>query len=316
MHERVPREKFHLSGRLSNVASPPPFYWAMADTASTQPNTTLYINNLNDKINKEEIRFQLYALFTTYGKLIDVVATKTPKMRGQAFLVFTDLASATAALRACDGLTFYDKPMVRLSVQMMCGILPHARSAKSVFHMQRANPTQPCAVRTPTLSHQTLPMLLLRSVCERLRNPTLVPSARRSQMRTMRRWTSKMTMRRAPPHRLPLIVCLVFSPTVLKLCNNVYNITIVHSAQVQPSNKLQCSNLPQEVTNGVLAVLFQQYVSISHSFIIRLTNSLGTGVFRRRRSNRPQNPMPPEKRSKQQKLSLRTRSLRQLQDRC
>ena len=77
-----------------------------------EPNATLYINNLNDKINKEEIRSQLYALFTTYGKLIDVVATKTPKMRGQAFLVFTDLTSATAALRACDGMIFYDKPMV------------------------------------------------------------------------------------------------------------------------------------------------------------------------------------------------------------
>ena len=86
---------------------------AMADIASIQPNTTLYINNLNDKINKDEIRSQLYALFTTYGKLIDVVATKTPKMRGQAFLVYTDLASATAALRACDGLIFYNKPMVR-----------------------------------------------------------------------------------------------------------------------------------------------------------------------------------------------------------
>lgn len=85
----------------------------MADSTTTQPNTTLYINNLNDKINKEEIRSQLYSLFTTYGKLIDVVSTKTPKMRGQAFLVFTDLASATAALRACDGMVFYNKPMVR-----------------------------------------------------------------------------------------------------------------------------------------------------------------------------------------------------------
>jgi U2 small nuclear ribonucleoprotein B'' len=85
----------------------------MAEVASIQPNTTLYINNLNDKINKDEIRSQLYALFTTYGKLVDVVATKTPKMRGQAFLVFTDLASATAALRACDGMIFYNKPMVR-----------------------------------------------------------------------------------------------------------------------------------------------------------------------------------------------------------
>jgi U2 small nuclear ribonucleoprotein B'' len=33
-----------------------------------------------------------------------------------------------------------------------------------------------------------------------------------------------------------------------------------YSAVAQPSNKLHCSNLPQEITNGVLAVLFQQYV--------------------------------------------------------
>lgn len=80
---------------------------------AVQPNTTLYINNLNDKINKEELRIQLYALFATHGKVIDVVATKSSKMRGQAFLVFADLAGATAAMRACAGMTFYDKPLVR-----------------------------------------------------------------------------------------------------------------------------------------------------------------------------------------------------------
>lgn len=80
---------------------------------AVQPNTTLYINNLNDKINKEELRTQLYALFATYGKVIGVVATKSPKMRGQAFLVFADLAGATSAMRACAGMTFYDKPLVR-----------------------------------------------------------------------------------------------------------------------------------------------------------------------------------------------------------
>lgn len=81
--------------------------------ALSQPNTTLYINNLNDKVNKDELRSQLYALFTTYGKVIDVVASKSTKMRGQAFLVFTDLAAATTAMRACEGMMFYDKPMVR-----------------------------------------------------------------------------------------------------------------------------------------------------------------------------------------------------------
>lgn len=82
-------------------------------SSSTQPNTTLYVNNLNDQVQKDELKLQLYSLFSTYGKLIDVVALKTPKMRGQAFLVFTDLAAATSALRACDGLIFYDKPLVR-----------------------------------------------------------------------------------------------------------------------------------------------------------------------------------------------------------
>ena len=86
----------------------------------SQPNQTLYIKNLNDKVNKDELRLQLFALFTTYGRVIDVVALKTQKMRGQAFLVFSDLAGATAALRACEGIVFYDKPMVRDPSQRRC----------------------------------------------------------------------------------------------------------------------------------------------------------------------------------------------------
>lgn len=77
------------------------------------PNTTLYIKNLNDHVQKEELCSQLYSLFSTYGKIIDIIASKTAKMRGQAFLVFESLAEATAAMRACEGMMFYDKPMVR-----------------------------------------------------------------------------------------------------------------------------------------------------------------------------------------------------------
>jgi hypothetical protein len=80
--------------------------------SSNTPNTTLYINNLNDSINKEELRAQLYALFLPYGTILDVVALKTAKMRGQAFVVFADLAAATTAMRSWDGESFYDKPMV------------------------------------------------------------------------------------------------------------------------------------------------------------------------------------------------------------
>ena len=93
--------------------------------------------------------------------------------------------------------------------------------------------------------------------------------------------------------------------------------SIIRLAQVQPSNKLHCSNLPQEVTNGVLAVLFQQYVRwLPPLHNLYLMNPSDTVVFRRRKSSRLQNLTEPEKRSKQQKLSLRTHSLPQLQDRC
>ncbi|KAJ1311545.1 hypothetical protein OPQ81_010029 [Rhizoctonia solani] len=77
----------------------------------SQPNKTLYIKNLNDQVKKDELKSQLYALFTPYGRIVDVVAIKNPKMRGQAFVVFQDLAGATAAMRAWDGELFYDKEM-------------------------------------------------------------------------------------------------------------------------------------------------------------------------------------------------------------
>jgi len=37
-------------------------------------------------------------------------------MKGQAFIVFRDLAGATSALRSLDGEIFYEKQMVRLSL--------------------------------------------------------------------------------------------------------------------------------------------------------------------------------------------------------
>lgn len=87
-------------------------YGLLAMASSNPPNATLYINNLNDKVNKDELKSQLYALFATYGKIIDIIASKSERMRGQAFLVFSDLAGATSAMRACEGMVFYDKPMV------------------------------------------------------------------------------------------------------------------------------------------------------------------------------------------------------------
>ncbi|KAK9380686.1 uncharacterized protein V2V93DRAFT_371338 [Kockiozyma suomiensis] len=75
------------------------------------PSQTLYINNLNDKVQKDELKLCLYTLFSAYGAILDVVAVKTPKMRGQAHIVFAGVPSATAALRSLQGFLFLGKEM-------------------------------------------------------------------------------------------------------------------------------------------------------------------------------------------------------------
>ncbi|KAF5021835.1 hypothetical protein F66182_6128 [Fusarium sp. NRRL 66182] len=71
------------------------------------PNQTLYVTNLpSSKIQKDDLRSALYLLFSTYGPVLDVVALKTMKMRGQAHIAFRDVQSATQAMRSLEGQEF------------------------------------------------------------------------------------------------------------------------------------------------------------------------------------------------------------------
>ncbi|KAK4055691.1 hypothetical protein OIV83_000237 [Microbotryomycetes sp. JL201] len=78
---------------------------------SGQPNVTLHVSNLDSKVKKDETRRTLYALFSAYGKVLDVVHKRGTSTRGQAFVVFRDLASSTAALRGLDGEGFYGRQL-------------------------------------------------------------------------------------------------------------------------------------------------------------------------------------------------------------
>ncbi|XP_020252828.1 U2 small nuclear ribonucleoprotein B'' [Asparagus officinalis] len=75
------------------------------------PNQTIYIRNLNEKIKKEELKRSLYALFSQYGRILDVVSLKTQKLRGQAWVVFSEVTAASTAVRQMQSFPFYDKPM-------------------------------------------------------------------------------------------------------------------------------------------------------------------------------------------------------------
>ncbi|XP_021861779.2 U1 small nuclear ribonucleoprotein A [Spinacia oleracea] len=87
----------------------------MAETANpgsdVPANQTIYINNLNEKIKLEELKKSLNAVFSQFGKIREVLAFKTLKHKGQGWVVFEEVSSATNALRQMQGFPFYDKPM-------------------------------------------------------------------------------------------------------------------------------------------------------------------------------------------------------------
>ncbi|KAI0998535.1 hypothetical protein K3495_g9661 [Podosphaera aphanis] len=76
------------------------------------PNQTLYVTNIpSSKIQKDDIRRSLYILFSIYGPVLDVVALRTMKMRGQAHIVFRDVQTATVAMRELQGFELFGMEM-------------------------------------------------------------------------------------------------------------------------------------------------------------------------------------------------------------
>ena len=72
---------------------------------------TLYVNNLNDKLNRHELRRLLYQLFSSYGYVYDVVASRHGRMRGQAFIAFDSTSNAASAMQALQAFELCGKPM-------------------------------------------------------------------------------------------------------------------------------------------------------------------------------------------------------------
>jgi U2 small nuclear ribonucleoprotein B'' len=78
----------------------------------------VYVTNLNDKIKKPELLTNLYLVFSQFGHIIEVHCAKSRRLRGQAWVVFDKLDSATRAVRGLDGFRFFGKEMrVRFALE-------------------------------------------------------------------------------------------------------------------------------------------------------------------------------------------------------
>ncbi|KAL8443640.1 hypothetical protein Emed_006658 [Eimeria media] len=112
--------------------------------ADVVPNPTLYCKNLNDRVQLSDLVACLYECFSAYGLVLDVVAGR--KIRGQAFVVFSELSSATAALRGLQAKEFLGKPLH----------LSYAKTKSDAYlkHIDQYKPRKPHAPRTAVVATQ------------------------------------------------------------------------------------------------------------------------------------------------------------------
>lgn len=76
-----------------------------------QPNSTIYINNLDEDVTTDVLKKSLHAIFSTFGQIINIIALQSSTMCGQAFVVYKEVSSATNALREMQGYALDDKPI-------------------------------------------------------------------------------------------------------------------------------------------------------------------------------------------------------------
>jgi len=66
---------------------------------------------LNEKIKIPVLKKALEAVFKEYGEILEIIAHRNLRMRGQAFVVFKEVESATKAIQEVQGFPLFDKPM-------------------------------------------------------------------------------------------------------------------------------------------------------------------------------------------------------------
>jgi len=70
------------------------------------------VKNLEESIKIDQLTEALTEIFSEYGNVIDLVAKKNLKAKGQAFVVFDETEAAERAISEVQGFELFEKPMI------------------------------------------------------------------------------------------------------------------------------------------------------------------------------------------------------------
>ncbi|KAB8073973.1 hypothetical protein BDV29DRAFT_174400 [Aspergillus leporis] len=85
---------------------------ASMSAPSISPNPTVYVRNLEERVKVDQLKDALSEIFSEYGNILEIVAKTNLKAKGQAFIVFDSVESASNAIDEVNGFELFDKPMV------------------------------------------------------------------------------------------------------------------------------------------------------------------------------------------------------------
>lgn len=75
-----------------------------------EPKNTLYVSQLNEKINTQRLRVNLFLLFSTFGEVLKV-SINFKKQRGQAFVTMRTIDQASLAQISLNDELFFGKTL-------------------------------------------------------------------------------------------------------------------------------------------------------------------------------------------------------------
>ncbi|TIB68123.1 hypothetical protein E3P77_01343 [Wallemia ichthyophaga] len=97
-----------VPGAATTAAATPP----SAPAENTEnPHETIYIRNLNETIRLATLKESLRNLYSNIGEVVDVIAHRNIRMRGQAFVAFNSAHVAKRAVNDTQNLPLYGQPM-------------------------------------------------------------------------------------------------------------------------------------------------------------------------------------------------------------
>jgi len=208
---------------------------AQAPIPDLPPNQTLYVNNLNDKINTETLKKSLREVFAAFGGIIDIIAMKSLKRRGQAWIIFKEIPSATNALKSLQGFPFYNKPM-----RINYGKTKSDAVAKADgTYVERPKKI----VKREDLRKGKTAAPTVTPVVEPKKIVPAQPPATQKSIQDRIGWNPNQTGREQPASMRP-------------------------QGAAQPNRTLFVENLPPEATDTMLSMLFRQYPGLQEVRLI------------------------------------------------